>query len=192
MGQIKELYTRRWEAIKELLSTIPNENPERDGLIGTPDRVARMYEEIFAGYETDVEKLFKATFDTDNDQMVLTKDIDYWSHCEHHMVPFFGKVHIAYIPDGKVLGLSKFARVVEAYARRLQIQEQMTHQIAEAIQTHLKPKGLAVVVTGQHLCMCMRGIKKPAAVAITSSMKGVLLEDASARQEFFKLINLTV
>jgi GTP cyclohydrolase IA len=181
---------KREEAIRMLLSTIPNEDMNREGLVGTPDRVARMYNEIFSGYEKNVEDLFKAKFDTDNDQMVIVKDIDYWSHCEHHMVPFFGKVHIAYIPGKKVLGLSKFGRLVEVFARRLQIQEQMTFQIADAIQKYLEPAGLMVVVEGMHMCMVMRGVKKANSTTITSYVKGAFQENAETRNEALTLFNL--
>lgn len=183
-----DIKAQRERAIQELLGTIPGEDLHRDGLLGTPDRVARMYEEIFSGYEKDPEEVLSKTFDTDNEEMVIVKDIDYFSHCEHHMVPFFGKVHIGYIPNGKVVGLSKLARLVEIYARRLQIQEQMTFQIADAIESILKPKGVAVVVTGQHLCMVMRGIKKLNSTTTTSAMRGVFMNEAQTRNEFLNLI----
>lgn len=189
MNSIKQ---QREDAVRALLSTIPKEYSMREGLVGTPDRVARMYDELFGGYEVDIEKLFKARFTTDNDSMVIVKDIEYFSNCEHHILPFFGKVHIAYIPNGKVLGLSKFGRLVEAYSRRLQIQEQMTEQIANDIQKHLNPKGLAVIVTGKHLCMVMRGIKKQDSVTVTSSVKGILKENSVARGEFLNLLDLSI
>lgn len=177
----------REELVKQLLNTIPGENVERDGLKDTPKRVAKMYGEIFSGYNKDPKEVFKAVFDTDNHSMVIVKDIDYYSQCEHHMVPFFGKVHIGYVPNGKVLGLSKFARLVEIFARRLQIQEQMTHQIAECIQSELNPLGVIVVVEGQHLCMAMRGVQKLNSKTITSTIKGVFEEDG-ARNEFLNFI----
>lgn len=178
----------REDAVKTLLATIEGEDVEREGLRDTPARVSRMYEEIFAGYKQKEEDIFKSKFTSTNDQMVIVKDIDYWSHCEHHMVPFFGKVHIGYIPDGEVLGLSKFARLVEMYARRLQIQEQLTEQIAEAIEKNLKVKGVMVVVEGQHLCMSMRGVKKANAVTITSAIRGNFRENDIVKGEFLKLI----
>jgi len=182
----------RMEAVRKLLTTIPHEDADREGLLGTPDRVARMYEEIFGGYEAEIDPLFKAQFKTDNNQMVIVKDINYWSHCEHHMVPFFGKIHIGYIPDGTVLGLSKFGRLVEVFARRLQIQEQLTFQLADEIDKRLKPKGLAIVVTGKHLCMAMRGIKKETSITVTNEMRGVFMEDKATRQEFFNTIHNTL
>jgi GTP cyclohydrolase I len=182
--------SNREELIKQLLDTIPNEDSSREGLLKTPERVSRMYDEIFSGYEAREEELFKSVFFSDNEEMVVVRDIDYYSQCEHHMVPFFGKVHIGYIPEGKVLGLSKFARLVEVYARRLQIQEQMTFQIASAIEKHLNPKGLIVVVTGTHLCMCMRGVKKANAVTITSAVRGCFKNDLGVKEEFLKLIKI--
>lgn len=164
------------------------EDPNRGGLLETPKRVIKAYGELFSGYEADLKSTIK-TFDSENyDQMIVIKDIDYFSHCEHHMVPFFGRVHIGYIPNGKVLGLSKFARIVEAYSRRLQIQERMTKQIAEFIQEELKPVGVIVVVEGTHLCMVMRGVKKINSKTITSEIKGVFRQDASAKEEFLNLI----
>ena len=186
-----DILAKRQSLISELLSTIPSEDINRDGLLETPKRVAKMYNEIFSGYDKadEMDKIFSKTFDTDNEEMVIVKDIGYWSHCEHHMVPFFGKVHIGYIPDGKVLGLSKFARLVDIYARRLQIQEQMTFQIADEIEQRLRPKGLAVVVEGIHMCMVMRGVKSINSSTTTSSMRGIFREKAEARQEFLKLIS---
>ena len=178
------------ELVKGLLETIPNENPERQGLLKTPERVARMYDEIFSGYEKNPEDVFKSVFTSDYDQMVVVRAVDYFSLCEHHMVSFFGQVVIGYIPNGKVLGLSKFARLVEIYARRLQIQEQMTFQITEAIEKYLQPKGVIVVVTGKHLCMCSRGIQKINSETITSDMRGVFRVDDKARNEFLKLIKI--
>lgn len=187
MSDLKE---ERMKHVKALLATIPKENANRDGLKGTPDRVARMYDEIFSGYDQSPKDVLGAMFDTDNEEMVIVKDIDYYSQCEHHMVPFFGHVHIGYIPDGKVLGLSKFARLVEIYARRLQIQEQMTFQIAEAIQENLKPKGLIVVVTGKHLCMAMRGVKKLNSSTTTSAVRGLFADKMGVKEEFLTLLNL--
>ncbi len=174
--------------IRGLLDTIPGEKVTRQGLQDTPKRVAKMYDEIFSGYEKNLDHIFKAVFDTNNDSMVIVSDIDFYSLCEHHMVPFFGKVHIAYIPNGKVLGLSKFARLVEVYARRLQIQEQLTFQIATAIKDYLKPKGVAVVIQAQHLCMAMRGVQKLNSKTTTNTMLGVFLDEPETRSEFLNFI----
>jgi len=187
-----ERMLERETAVKTLLTTIEGEDVNRQGLLETPHRVAKMYEEIFAGYKQHPKDVFKKVFDTDNDQMVIIKDIDYFSQCEHHMVPFFGRVHIGYIPRDKVLGLSKFARLVEIYARRLQIQEQMAFQIADAIQKYLDPVGIAVVITGQHLCMGSRGVKKPHSITITNDLRGAFKDNASTRQEFFSSIHNTL
>jgi len=179
----------RERCVLELLGTIPNEDCHREGLKETPKRVAKMYGELFSGYQTSFKDIFKAVFRTDNDSMVVVKDIDYYSLCEHHMVPFFGKAHIGYIPNGKVLGLSKFARLVDAYSKRLQIQEQMTYQIAGEIDARLEPKGVIVVVEGFHMCMSMRGIKKPNSKTVTSHIRGVF-EKLEVRQEFFNTLKL--
>lgn len=174
--------------ITDLLHYI-GEDPNREGLLDTPKRVLKMYKEITTGYTADEEALFRAVFSTDNQSMVVVKDIDYFSLCEHHMIPFFGKVHIGYIPNGKVLGLSKFARLVEVYARRLQIQEQLTHQIAESIVKHLDPLGVIIVIEGTHLCMSMRGIQKINANTTTSAIRGKFFEDSVVRNEFLSLLN---
>jgi GTP cyclohydrolase I len=166
------------------------ENPNREGLIDTPKRVVKMYEEIFGGYKMNEEVLYKATFESDIDEMVLIKDIPFFSYCEHHMVPIFGKVHIAYIPKGKVLGLSKFSRLVDIYARRLQIQEQLTCQIAESIEKHLSPLGIGVIIEARHLCTEMRGIKKHNNTTVTSVTKGVFRDKKETREEFLNLIKL--
>jgi len=191
MSEAEKMLMRE-NAIRTLLSTIDGEDVKRQGLMETPSRVAKMYEEIFSGYGKDSKELFVKAFKTDNSQMVIIKDIDYFSQCEHHMVPFFGKVHIGYIPRKSVLGLSKFARLVEIYARRLQIQEQMTFQIAEDIDKYLNPLGVAVVVTGQHLCMGSRGVKKANAVTITNELRGIFLDEPIVRQEFFSSIHNTL
>ncbi len=180
----------RKEAVERLLHTIKGEDVGREGLLDTPSRVARMYDEIFEGYKKKPKDVFKAVFETDNSEMVIVKDIDYYSHCEHHMVPFFGKIHIGYIPNGKVLGLSKFGRLVEIFARRLQIQEQLTFQIADAIEKYLKPLGVIVVVEGVHMCMVMRGVKKANSKTITSAVRGIFGEDDSARNEFLTLLSI--
>ncbi len=175
------------ENVTRLLEYI-GENPNREGLRDTPKRVIRMYDEIFGGYKQDPENLFKAIFTSDIDEMVVIKDIPFFSHCEHHMVPFFGKVHIAYLPKGKVLGLSKFSRLVEIFAKRMQIQENMTKQIADAIDKHLKPAGVAVVVEARHLCTEMRGVKKHNNTTITSVTTGSFRENPQTRNEFLTLI----
>jgi len=190
MNDKSDSLKNRESAVKLLLHSIPGEVHGREGLVDTPNRVARMYDEIFAGYYTDPKDILKAKFHTDNDQMVIIKDIDYYSHCEHHMVPFFGRVHIAYIPDKSVLGLSKFGRLVEIYARRLQIQEQMTFQIADAIEEHLKPLGVMVVVEGTHLCMVMRGVKKANSQTITSDIRGAFKNNSETRNEALTLFNI--
>ena len=170
-------------AVRETLEHI-GEDPEREGLLRTPERVARMYDELTAGYHTDPVKLINdAVFDVDYDEMVIVKDIDFHSLCEHHMLPFFGRAHVAYVPDGKVIGLSKIPRIVEMFARRLQVQERMTKQIAEFIQEVLHPTGVAVVAEGAHMCSMMRGVKKPNATMTTSTMLGCFKENPATRAE---------
>lgn len=159
------------------------ENRDREGLRETPERIARMYEEIFAGSLEDAGVHLQKTFSVSNNDIVLEKDIVFFSTCEHHMMPFYGKAHIAYIPDGKVVGLSKLARTVEVFARRLQIQEQMTGQIADAIMQHLKPKGVLVMVEAEHMCMTMRGVKKPGSRTLTLASRGVFEEDDRLREQ---------
>ena len=164
------------EAVKLLLEGI-GEDPNREGLKETPDRMARMYTELMAGYEADVATHLSRTFNAEGKEMVLEKDIVFYSMCEHHMMPFFGKAHIAYIPKGKVVGLSKLARTVEAYARRLQIQERMTDQIADAIMKELDPEGVMVMIEAEHLCMTMRGVKKPGSKTETYVRRGVFEDE---------------
>jgi len=177
------------ESVREILVDI-GEDPEREGLLKTPDRVARMYEELTSGYHIDTEKLINgAIFTADYDEMVVVKDIDFYSMCEHHMLPFYGKAHVAYIPNGKVIGLSKIPRIVEMFARRLQIQEQMTSQIADFIQETLNPQGVAVVIEGAHMCAMMRGVKKQNTKMTTSKMTGCFKENPKTRSEFLQLIN---
>lgn len=160
------------EAVRTILLNV-GEDPTREGLLKTPERVARAYDELLAGYHVDpVAMINDALFETEYQDMVVVKDIEFFSMCEHHMLPFFGKVHVAYIPDGKVLGLSKIPRIVEMYARRLQLQEKMTHEIADFIQDLLHPRGVAVIVTGQHMCSMMRGVNKPDAKMVTQVMYG--------------------
>lgn len=176
------------EAIYDLLKKI-GEDPERPGLQRTPERVARMYAELTAGYNIDPKILVnEAIFDIDYDEMVTVKDIDFYSLCEHHILPFFGKAHVAYIPKGKVIGLSKIPRIVEMFARRLQVQERMTVQIADFLNETLKPQGVAVVVEGKHMCAVMRGVKKENAKMVTSAMRGGFKSDQRTRSEFLRLI----
>jgi GTP cyclohydrolase I len=159
---------------------------EREGLLRTPNRVARMYEELTAGYHVDPERLINdAIFDVEYDEMVIVREIDYYSMCEHHMLPFLGRAHVAYIPDGKVIGLSKIPRIVEMFARRLQVQERMTQQIAEFLEETLHPKGVAVVCEGVHMCAAMRGVKKANARMVTSAMLGTFKKNQATRNEFF-------
>lgn len=161
------------------------EDPNRDGLLETPRRVVKAISEMTAGYKQDPRVILSKTFDVPYDEMVILRDIEFWSLCEHHMLPFHGKVHIGYLPDKKVVGISKLARVVDVFARRLQVQERMTQQIAESIETALKPKGVGVIVHATHLCMAMRGVQKPADM-VTSCLLGVIRE-GGARSEFLKL-----
>lgn len=175
-------------AVRTILTEI-GEDPERDGLQRTPERVARMFEELTAGYHIDpIAMINDAIFDVEYDEMVLVKDIDFQSLCEHHMLPFIGRAHVAYIPKAKVVGLSKIPRIVEMFARRLQVQERMTVQIADFIDEVLQPQGVAVVVEGSHMCMVMRGIKKANATMTTSAMRGLFKRNATTRAEFMELI----
>lgn len=179
----------RQRAVQLLIDSIPNEDRTREGLIDTPDRVARMYNEIFAGYEIDPYSLFTTFEDENHEEMVIVKDIPFYSHCEHHMVPFFGKAHVAYIPNGTVVGISKIARVVECFARRLQIQERLTKQVADIIEEVLKPLGVMVVIEAEHMCMTMRGVQKPGTKTVTSAIRGVFKDNENnARAEFLQLI----
>lgn len=175
--------------IKDLLRAV-GENPDREGLQNTPDRVARMYTELLSGYRTDPEEIINgALFNIDYDEMVLVRDIEFYSLCEHHMLPFLGRAHVAYLPKGKVIGLSKIPRIVDLYARRLQVQERMTRQIADLIQSTLEPQGVAVVVEGMHLCSMMRGVKKHDARMTTSAMHGSFRSNMATRQEFLANIS---
>ncbi|SFK98152.1 GTP cyclohydrolase I FolE [Falsiroseomonas stagni] len=178
------------EAAVRTLLLWAGDDPNREGLVDTPARVARAYEEFFGGYEVDpVELLARSFEETDGyDEMVVLRDIRLESHCEHHLVPIIGRAHIAYIPDGRVVGISKLARVLEAYAKRLQIQEKLTAQVANTIETVLKPKGVAVVIEAQHQCMTTRGIHKPGVSMVTSRMLGAFRDDASTRREFLAMI----
>lgn len=174
--------------VRELLVLI-GENPDREGLERTPERVARMYAELTEGYRVDPEILVNdALFEVSYDEMVLVKDIEFYSLCEHHMLPFFGRAHVAYIPNGRVLGLSKIPRVVEMFARRLQVQERMTEQIAKFLDDLLHPQGVAVVIEAAHMCAMMRGVKKANARMVTSAMKGSFKRDERTRMEFLNLV----
>lgn len=177
------------DLIRQLLAQI-GEDPNREGLLKTPLRVQKAYEFFSAGYRTDVAKIFEgATFAEPCDEMVLVRDIELYSLCEHHLLPFFGRAHVAYIPDRKILGLSKMARVVDAYARRLQVQERLTQQVAEAIQKHLEPQGVGVIIEARHLCMMMRGVEKQNSSAITSATLGAMRTDPKTRAEFLQLVH---
>jgi GTP cyclohydrolase I len=171
-------------SVRQILENV-GEDPDRQGLQGTPDRIARMYDEVLGGYNVDLEKLVNgALFDVAYDEMIVVKDIEFYSMCEHHMLPFFGKAHVAYIPSDKVIGLSKIPRIVEMFGRRLQVQERMTRQIADTIDEILNPQGVAVVIEGNHMCSMMRGVKKQEASMVTSAMLGCFKESDKTRNEF--------
>jgi GTP cyclohydrolase I len=174
--------------VREILRLI-GEDVDREGLLDTPARVTRMYEEIFSGYEANPRDVLGVTFDEQHEELVIIKDIIYYSQCEHHMAPFFGKVHVGYLPSGKVAGLSKFARLVDVVTRKLQVQERITSEIADILDEVLKPHGVMVVVEGEHMCMCSRGVKKYGSETITSAVRGSFRTDATLRSEFLSLIN---
>lgn len=175
-------------AVRTILKNV-GEDPGRDGLAGTPNRIARMYDEVLGGYQMDSVQLVNgALFDVDYDEMVLVREIEFFSMCEHHMLPFFGRAHVAYLPTDKVIGLSKIPRLVEMYARRLQVQERMTHEIAHALEAIVQPRGVAVAVEGQHLCSMMRGVKKEHPVMFTSAFLGEFRDDKEMRREFLDLL----
>jgi GTP cyclohydrolase I len=176
------------EAVQTLLSEI-GEDPSREGLAGTPERVRRMYDELTAGYHVDPDALLNgACFNVDYDEMVVVRDIEFFSLCEHHLLPFIGHAHVGYLPRGRVVGLSKIPRIVDMYAKRLQLQERLTVQVAEFLMEKLEPKGVACVVEATHLCTMMRGVKKQEATMVTSSMTGTFRRDARTRAEFMGLI----
>jgi GTP cyclohydrolase I len=190
-GTTTAIYNERMEAlIRELLVSL-GEDPSREGLVRTPERMARALEFLTSGYEADIDSVINgALFTVDYSEMVIVKDIDFYSLCEHHMLPFFGKCHIAYIPRTRVIGLSKISRLVDVFARRLQIQERMTNQIAETIRDAVDPLGVAVVCEGTHLCMAMRGVERQNSRAVTSAMLGAFRDQARTRMEFLELLRL--
>ena len=176
------------EGVKLILEGI-GENPNREGLLETPDRIARMYEEIFSGIGADPTRILSKRFQVENNQMIMEKDIPFYSMCEHHFLPFFGKVHIAYIPNGEVLGLSKLARCVELFAKKPQLQERMTAEICEAIMKEVKPLGVMVMIeASEHLCMTMRGIKKPGTKTVTTAVRGCFEEEISLQDRFYQML----
>lgn len=177
------------EAIKLLLEGI-GEDVDREGLVDTPDRIARMCEEIYGGMDETAAEHLSKVFSVSNNEMVLEKDIVFYSMCEHHLMPFYGKAHVAYIPDGKVVGLSKLARTVEVYAKRLQIQERMTGEIADAIMEYLAPKGAMVVVEAEHMCMTMRGIKKPGSKTVSVAARGVFEDNSELQNRFYQMLSV--
>lgn len=175
------------EAVKMLLEGI-GEDCEREGLKETPDRIARMYSEIFSGFDMDVTEILSKRFKVESSEMVLEKDIVFYSTCEHHLMPFYGKAHIAYIPNGEVVGISKLARTVEVFAKRPQIQEQLTSQVADAIMDNLNPKGVMVVIEAEHMCMTMRGVKKPGSKTLTIATRGAFVNDTNLQTRFFDML----
>jgi len=177
-------------AVAEILAAI-GDDPARDGLVDTPERVAAVYGELFAGLSDDPSRHLTVTFAADHDEMVMVRDIPFASLCEHHLVPFIGRAHVAYIPgeDGRITGLSKLARLVDGYARQLQVQERMTTQIADAVERVLDPRGVLVVVEAEHLCMSMRGVKKPGTLTVTSSVRGLFRSDAATRAEAMQFVH---
>jgi GTP cyclohydrolase IA len=176
-------------AVREILAAI-GEDPDRDGLVDTPGRVARACAEQFSGLSQDPEDVLGTVFDADHDELILVRDIEVYSTCEHHLVPFFGRAHVAYIPNekGQITGLSKLARLVDVYARRPQVQERMTSQIADALMRVLEPRGALVVIEAEHLCMSMRGVRKPGAKTVTSAVRGSIRDNASTRAEAMSLL----
>jgi GTP cyclohydrolase I len=177
-------------AVREILLAI-GEDPDRDGLVDTPKRVAKMYAEVFSGLREDPGEHLKVVFEVDHDEMVMVKDIPIYSLCEHHLVPWFGRAHVAYIPndDGRITGLSKLARLVDGFSKRPQVQERLTSQVADCIQGVLEPRGVLVVVEAEHLCMSMRGVRKPGAITVTSAVRGLMRDSVAARNEAMSFIH---
>ena len=176
-------------AVKTMITHV-GEDVTREGLLKTPERVLKAYEFIYGGYNEDPQEILNsAMFESSNDEMVLIKDIEFYSTCEHHLLPIIGRAHVAYIPDGKVVGLSKIPRVVDVFARRMQIQEQLTEQIADALMQSISPKGVAVVIQARHMCMEMRGVQKISSTTTSSALRGLFKRDEKTRMEFFSLIN---
>ena len=178
------------KAVKEILEAI-GEDPDRPGLEGTPERVAAMFDEVFSGLHEDPERILDVTFEAGHDEMVMERNIPFHGICEHHLVPFVGKAHVAYIPgpDGRITGLSKMARLVDSYARRPQLQERLTTQVADTLERVLCPRGVLVVIEAEHLCMSMRGVRKPGATALTSAVRGLFRDDARTRAEAMAFIH---
>ena len=175
------------QAVRLMLEGI-GEDPDREGLRDTPSRIARMCTELYKGMEEDAQTHLSRTFTVENSDMVIEKDITFYSMCEHHILPFYGKAHIAYIPDGKVVGLSKLARTVEVFARRLQLQEQLTGQIADALMEYMQPKGVLIMLEAEHMCMTMRGVQKPGSQTVTLARRGVFETDPTLEQRFFRMM----
>ena len=175
-------------AVRDIIEAI-HEDPDREGLQGTPSRVARMYAEVFAGLREDPLELLRTGFDEDHHEMVIARDVPFYSMCEHHLLPFFGLAHIGYIPQGRVVGISKLARLIDVFARRPQLQERLTSQIADAMVEGLRPMGAGVVIEAEHLCIMMRGVRKPGSRIVTSANRGVFLRNATTRAEFLNLVH---
>ena len=177
------------KAVEEILAAI-GEDSSREGLLNTPKRVAKMYTELLAGMQSDPKEHLASVFREDYDEVVLLKDIPFHSMCEHHMMPFMGKAHVAYLPDGQILGVSKLARVVDCFARRLQVQERLTVQVADFLMENLKPRGVAVVIEASHSCMTIRGVRKPGATMVTSALRGIFIRDPKSRSEVLGLMRV--
>ena len=194
MDQMKNMTKNNLDRIEELISELLiqiGEDPKREGVLRTPSRVAKAWEFLAKGYHQNLDEIINnAVFSENYDEMVTIKDIDFFSLSEHHLLPFFGKAHVAYIPDGKIIGLSKVPRIIEMFSRRLQVQERMTHEIADSLNNVLLPKGVAVVLEGEHMCMQMRGVEKQNSYATTSSMTGLFRQDSRTREEFLNIISM--
>lgn len=190
-GKVNEKKRKKLEENTRNLLGLLGEDPSREGLINTPKRVAKAWEFLTKGYNEDLDKLINnAIFKGESKDMVIVKNIEFYSLCEHHMIPFYGKAHIGYIPDGKIIGLSKLARITDLFSQRLQVQERLTNQIAQCLQEVLNPRGVAVVLEGKHFCMLSRGVQKQNSIATSSSMLGIFREKESTRNEFLKLIDM--